>query len=163
MKLFCRSLLVLLIGTALVACEVRVADPAKLKVGQSTGFDVRDVYGKPNSEWKEPDGSTVWMFVKGPMGYQTYKATMGADNILKSFEQVLSDPYFAKVQKGMAMADIERLLGKPAEDVTFPLKKERVWTWRYEASPSLKRMFDVHFDTNGQVTETARRDDPING
>jgi Domain of unknown function (DUF4309) len=156
-------LLAISFGLLFAACEVRVADPSKIKVGLSTGYDVRDVYGKPDSEWKEADGSTVWMFVKGPMGYQTYKATMGADNVLKSFEQVLSDPYFAKVQKGMSMADVERLLGKPAEDVTFKLKQERVWTWRYEASPSLKRMFDVHFDINGQVTEIGRRDDPATG
>ncbi len=163
MKLWGKVFALTIICAAIVGCEVRIADPAKLKVGQSTGFDVRDVYGKPSSEWKEPDGSTVWMFVKGPMGFQTFKATIGADNVLKSMEQVLSDPYFAKVQKGMSMVDVERLLGKPAEDVTFPLKKERVWTWRYQASPSLNRMFDVHFDTNGQVVEINRRDDPATG
>lgn len=156
-------LVTVFLACALTACEVRISDPSKLKAGQSTGFDVRDVYGKPSSEWKEPDGGTVWMFVKGPMGYQTYKATIGSDNVLKSMEQVLSDAYFAKVQKGMSMIEVERLLGKPAEDVTFALKKERVWTWRYEASPSLKRMFDVHFDTNGQVVEINRRDDPATG
>ncbi|MGB8339218.1 MAG: hypothetical protein WCD07_02550 [Burkholderiales bacterium] len=163
MKINLNKLLVIIICVSLMACEVRISDPSKLKVGQSTGFDVRDVYGKPTNEWKEPDGSTLWMFVKGPMGYQTFKATIGADNVLKSIEQVLSDPYFAKVQKGMSMADVERILGKPAEDVTFPLKKERVWTWRYQASPSLNRMFDVHFDTNGQVVETYRRDDLSTG
>ncbi len=155
--------LIFAIVAILSACEVRVADPSKLKVGASTGFDVRDVYGKPSSEWKEPDGSTVWMFVKGPMGYQTYKATIGADNVLKSIDQVLSDPHFAKVQKGMSQADVERVLGKPGESVDFPLKKERVWSWRYEASPSLKRQFHVHFDVNGQVTETSRTDDQSAG
>ncbi len=163
MNRLAKSFILILLGATLTACEVRMSDPSKLKVGQSTGFDVRDVYGKPSSEWKEPDGSTVWMFVKGPMGYQTFKATVGADNVLKSMEQVLSDPHFAKVQKGMSMIDVERILGKPGEDVTFPLKKERVWTWRYEASPSLKRMFDVHFDTNGQVVDINRRDDPATG
>ena len=163
MKLFLPIFFITSIAIAIAGCEVRISDPSKLKVGQSTGFDVRDVYGKPSSEWKEPDGSMVWMFVKGPMGYQTFKATIGADNVLKSMEQVLSDAYFAKVQKGMSMMDVERLLGKPAEDVTFPLKKERVWTWRYEAGPSLNRMFDVHFDTNGQVVEINRRDDPATG
>lgn len=163
MKLFFTLMFMFIVGGMLAACEVRVADPSKLKVGQSTGFEVRDVYGKPSNEWKEPDGSTVWMFVKGPMGYQTFKATIGADNVLKSIDQVLSDPYFAKVQKGMSMMDVERILGKPGEDVTFPLKKERVWTWRYQASPSLNRMFDVHFDTNGQVVEINRRDDPATG
>jgi hypothetical protein len=163
MKLISNIIFAVSFSLALASCEVRVSDPSKLKVGQSTGFEVRDVYGKPSSEWKEPDGSTVWMFAKGPMGSQTFKATIGTDNVLKSLDQVLSDAYFAKVQKGMSMTDVERLLGKPGEDVTFPLKKERVWTWRYQASPSLNRMFDVHFDTNGQVVEINRRDDPATG
>jgi hypothetical protein len=128
----------------------------KLTPGQSTGFDVRDVYGPPAMEYKEPDGSLIWEFPRGPAGFETFMVKIGPDNKLVSFDQVLSEPFFAKIQKGQTRAQVRKVLGKPANSTVFELKKEEVWTWRYQ-EPGTNMNFNVHFDLNGDVQYTSKQ------
>jgi hypothetical protein len=127
----------------------------KLTPGQSTGYDVRDVYGPPAMEYKEADGSLVWEFPKGPAGLETYMIKIGPDNKMVSRDQVLSEPFFTKIQKGQSRAEVRRVLGKPASNVTFDLKKEEVWMWRYQESGATMN-FHVHFDLNGSVLYSSK-------
>jgi len=54
------------------------------------------------------------------------------DGVLKEIRQVLTEAYFAKIQPGLSKDEVRKLIGKPAETMTFPLKKEEVWSWKFE-------------------------------
>ena len=125
-----------------------------LKPGESTGFEVRDKMGTPTDEWQNDNGTTTWEYAKGPEGQLTFMVTIGADNILRAVEQVLSEPYFARVERGMSRDEIRRLLGRPGR---IDHLNEEIWDWRVEGQMPLERAhFHVHFDASGKVTRTSR-------
>lgn len=137
---------------ALLGCDLRMLD---LEPGVSTAADVQKAMGQPTFEWKDPDGSLTWEFHRGPTGVVTYMVTIGPDGVLKEIRQVLTQAYFAQIRPGMGREEIRRLIGRPAETMTFPLKKEEVWTWRYEPATGERWHFHVHFDLAGRVLTTS--------
>lgn len=149
-----RALCSILAALGLHACDMFALN--ELKPGVSTGFDVRDRMGPPTAEWKNEDGSLVWEFARGPEGVHTYMMTIGPDNVLRDIRQVLTDEYFAKVEKGMSKDQVRRLLGKPGATTFFPLKKEEVWDWLYDGGKDIKTFFHVHFSQDGAVVGTSR-------
>lgn len=152
MKLLVSALVVLAIWF-ISGCDYRARE---LVPGRSTAFDVRDVLGTPTAEWKDADGTQQWEFARGPQGTVTYMAIIGTDNVLKAFQQVLSESWFAKVQPGMDQDALRRLLGRPGETMKFPQRNEEVWSYRFEDGPAQQYHFHVHFDTAGKVTRTSR-------
>lgn len=157
MKKWFAGLAAVMLLSSLTACERAVLEATtKLEPGKHTGYDVRDVYGPPTEERKEADGSTTWVYVRGPMGFTTLMINIGADNKLRSIEQVLSDSYFAKVQPGMTKEEVNRLLGRPAEKVVFDLKKEEVWSWNYKETGDVRMQFNAHFDLDGKVVSKSK-------
>jgi hypothetical protein len=148
----------------LAACDRAIKEmTTTLTPGQSTGFEVRDVYGAPAMEYKEADGGLVWEYPRGPGLPETLMIAIAPDNKLKSIVNVLTEPYFARVQPGMSRAEIRRLLGKPNESVVFDLKKEEVWTWRYPEAGGVTMMFNAHLSLDGQVLYTSRLQDQKGG
>lgn len=132
-----------------------------LKPGESTALDVRDRMGIPTAEWPNDNGTITWEYAKGPEGKVTFMVSIGADDRLRAVEQVLSEPYFARVEKGMSRDQIRRLLGKPGRIDFYPLKQEEVWDWRIEGQTATDRAhFNVHFDTGGKVVGTSRHLEP---
>jgi len=147
-----RKLLVV-VALFLAACDVRMLD---LKPGVSTAADVTKAMGKHTFDWKEKDGSYTWEFPRGPAGVVTYMVTIGPDNVLKEIRQVLKEEYFAKIQPGLSKDEVRKLIGKPAETMTFPLKKEEVWSWKFEQGSGQYWHFHVHFDLGGKVVTATR-------
>jgi hypothetical protein len=148
----------------LAGCDRAIKEmTTKLTPGQSTGYDVRDVYGTPAMEYKEADGALVWEYPRGPGLPETLMITIAADNKLKSIVNVLTEPYFGQVKPGMSRAEIRRLLGKPNESMVFDLKKEEVWTWRYPEAGGVTMMFNAHLNLDGQVLYTSRLQDQKGG
>ncbi len=145
------------VAFSLSACD-RAFREATMKItpGQSTGYDVRDIHGPPAMEYKEADGSMIWEFPKGPAGYETFMIKIGLDNKVVEVNQVLSEPFFAKVTKGQSRADIRKMLGKPANTTVFDLKKEEVWSWRYKETGDVTMNFNVHFNLNGESLYTSK-------
>jgi hypothetical protein len=137
---------------ALFGCDLAMRD---LKPGVSTATEVKSAMGQPTFEWKEPDGSLTWEFPRGPTGVVTYMVTIRPDGILKEIRQVLTQAYFAQIQKGLGKDEVRKLIGRPGETMTFPLKKEEVWTWRYEQGSGERWHFHVHFDLDGKVLTTS--------
>lgn len=143
------------VALMLSGCDYRVNE---LTPGKSTGFQVRDVLGTPTNEWKEADGTMQWEFARGPQGVVTYMAVISTDNVLKEFRQVLAPTYFAKIQTGMTKDDVRKIIGRPAESMPFPMKKEEVQSWRYEEGPNDQYFFNVHFGLDdGKVTSTSKQ------
>ncbi|MCC6609297.1 MAG: hypothetical protein IT515_06425 [Burkholderiales bacterium] len=142
------------VAASIVGCDLGIHD---LKPGVSTAQEVRSVLGEPSFEWREGDGSVVWEFAEWRAGLVTYMAEIGADGILRALRQVLAEEYFAEVRPGMIQAEIRRLIGKPAEQMSFPARSEEVWTWRYgPVMPQGINEFHVHFDRSGHVVTTSR-------
>lgn len=147
-----RIVAVLAAALALTGCDMRMSE---LKPGISTSTEVRSVMGQPTFEWKEADGGYTWEFPRGPNGVVTYMITIGPDDKLKEIRQVLTEAYFAKIRPGLTKDEVRRLIGKPAETMTFPLKKEEVWSWKYEKGPNDTWQFHTHFDLGGKVVTTS--------
>lgn len=148
-------LIALMLGSllALFGCDLRMTE---LKPGVSTATEVKSVMGQPTYEWKEPDGAVTWEYPRGPSGSVTYMVTVGPDNVLREIRQVLSAQYFGKIRPGLGKDEVRRIIGKPAETMTFPLKKEEVWTWRFEEGSGTYWHFHTHFDLEGKVVTTSR-------
>ncbi len=148
-----QGLLTGLLAATLPACDS--VNLQELKPGVSTAFEVRDRMGAPATEWKEADGSVTWEYPRTPEGLVNYMLVIGPDNVLREIRQVLTEENFAKVQPGMTHTEIRRLLGKPAHQIPFELKKEIVWDWKTKTEPGMDWYFNVHFNRDGQVLRTS--------
>jgi outer membrane protein assembly factor BamE (lipoprotein component of BamABCDE complex) len=142
-----------LLAALLPACDA--VNLQELKPGISTAREVRERMGQPTSEWRETDGSVVWEYPRTPNGIVNYMVVIGPDEVLREIRQVLTEENFARVRPGMSQEEIRRLLGKPANIMTFPLKQETVWDWKIRAESGGDVFFNVHFDPSGRVVRTS--------
>lgn len=140
---------------ALVGCdEQRIRE---LEEDVSTEADVRDRFGVPENTWPEADGSRTLEYNRQPAGHQNYMITIGPDGTMTALRQVVAPHTFDRVQAGMTEQEVRRMLGKPAKRVTYALKRETDWDWRYIDPPSTEMLFTVTFDQGGRVLRTARQ------
>src|SRR5512134_773353 len=138
---------------ALLGCDARMSE---LKPGVSTATEVKSIMGQPSFEWKEPDGSFTWEFPRGPSGSVTYMVDLRPDGVLKEIRQVLTEGYFAKIRPGLSKDEVRKLIGRPAETMTFPLKKEEFGSWKFEQGSGKKWPVHIHFDLDGRVVTATR-------
>ena len=148
-----RYLLSSMVAATLPACDSLNLN--ELKPGISTAFEVRDRMGTPSMEWRDGDGSVIWEYPRTPEGLVNYMIVISPDNVLREIRQVLTEENFAKIQPGMSREAVRRLLGKPAHDLYFSLKKERVWDWKTKTEPGMDWFFNVHFSEEGLVVKTS--------
>jgi outer membrane protein assembly factor BamE (lipoprotein component of BamABCDE complex) len=79
---------------------------------------------------------------------------------MSSLRQLLHPDNFAKVQVGMAQAEVRKLLGRPAKTWQFPTKPdETIWDWRF-LDGQQRKVFSVTFGREGQVLGSTTSDDP---
>ena len=135
----------------------------KLKPGVSTAQDVRNRMGPPTMEWLDTDGSVTWEYPRTPYGIVNYMIDFGPDRILREVRQVLTEENFARVKEGMSRDQIRRLLGQPASEQYFSLKREYVWDWQTKNDGPYDYFFDVYFDEQGYVTRTGTHYKPRSG
>jgi outer membrane protein assembly factor BamE (lipoprotein component of BamABCDE complex) len=155
-----RLLILLAAMFALAACDqsgrpIEQAGLEKLARGVSAESDVRMVFGAPHTVWDDPDGTRTLVYPKGPQGARTWMFRIGADGKLTNYWQALTEQNFARIQAGMGMEEVRRLLGPPGNTTRFERKNEEVWDWRYLDGVQ-ERFFHVHFDLNsGRVVTTS--------
>lgn len=142
----------------LVGCDNKRIE--KLEEGVSTEGDVRAAFGEPENVWDEPGGARTLEYNRNPAGHRNYMITIGPDGRMSALRQVLTPENFARVQPGMAMEQVRRMLGKPARKQDFALKKEQAWDWRYLEPPNQSMMFTVWFDRDMRVARTGSVKDP---
>jgi hypothetical protein len=145
-----------LIATVFSACDGMALQ--ELKPGVSTARDVRNRMGRPAMEWKDNDGTLTWEYPRTPEGIVNYMIVIGPDSILREVRQVLTEENFARVKMGMSKEEVRRLLGQPAHELYFPLKKEHVWDWKTKTLFNTDSFFNVHFDDSEQVIRTSNND-----
>ena len=85
--------------------------------------------------------------------------TIGPDGKMSALRQVLTPQNFARVQPGMPMDQVRKMLGKPMSITTYALTHETHYEWRYMEPPQTKRIFTVVFDPNLRVLRSASGDE----
>ena len=138
-------------------------DPQRIKEleeGVSTEADVRARFGQPENVWDEPGGARTLEYNRQPAGHQNYMITIGPDGKMTALRQVLNRGTFAKVQPGMRMEEVRRMLGREARRTPYALKREEAWDWRFMDQPTAQMIFTVYFDRDWRVLRTGIAVDP---
>ncbi|MDR7376030.1 hypothetical protein J2X19_000688 [Rhodoferax ferrireducens] len=143
---------------ALAGCDPQRI--SELEEGVSTEADVRARFGEPEKIWDAPEGGRTFEYSRQPQGHQNYMITIGTDGKMSALRQVLTPLNFAKVQPGMMMEDVRKLLGKPMKTTPFKLKNEVEYDWRYLEPPNKSMVFTVVFDPDYRVLRTQSVTDP---
>lgn len=140
---------------ALLGCDQQKIDT--LEEGLSTEIDVRKAFGEPETIWPEPDGSRTFEYPRQPMGHRNYMITIGSDGVMTALRQVLTPHVFEQIQPGMTQEQVRRMLGKPAQRMTYQLKQETDWDWNWIDPPNQEMEFTVTFGANGTVKRSGSR------
>ncbi len=140
---------------ALLGCDQQKIDT--LEEGLSTEIDVRKAFGEPETIWPEPDGSRTFEYPRQPMGHRNYMITIGSDGVMTALRQVLTPHVFEQIQPGMTQEQVRRMLGKPAQRMTYQLKQETDWDWNWIDPPNQEMEFTVTFGANRTVKKSGSR------
>ena len=132
----------------------------ELEEGVSTEADVRARFGEPEKIWDAPDGGRTFEYNRQPAGHRNYMITIGTDGKMSALRQVLTPQNFAKVQPGMMMEEVRKMLGKPARITPFERQGEVAYDWRYLEPPNTHMVFTVFFDRDYRVLRTSSVVDP---
>jgi SmpA / OmlA family len=144
---------------AIVGCDQQRI--IELEEGIATEADVRAKFGEPEKVWDGEGGIRIFEYNRQPSGHRNYMISIGTDGKMTSLRQVLTPQNFAKVQPGMMMEDVRKLLGKPMRVVPYELKKETYYNWRYlEDSGNKSMIFSAVMDSNLKVLRTESGPDP---
>lgn len=158
-KLLFAALLGLSCLATLVGCDAQRI--SELQPGVSTEADVRDRFGVPENTWNEADGGRTLEYNRQPAGSENFMITLTADGRLVGVRQVLTPENFARVQPGMDMGDVRRLLGKPAKTMRYDLSGETHLDWRFQAGPNTRKVFTVITRDGRSVQSTQIGPDPL--
>ena len=65
--------------------------------------------------------------------YWDWRVTLAPDGTVRAVEQILDEPYFARLKAGMTKQEVRQTLGRQAESDTqiYPNLGEEVCAWRY--------------------------------
>jgi hypothetical protein len=143
------------------ACGLAGCDPkriSELEEGVSTEPDVRARFGEPENIWDSPAGR-VFEYNRQPQGQKNYMITIGPDGKMAALRQVLTPENFARVQPGMAMEDLRKLLGKPARRTPYPLKRQTEWEWRWVQPPNSPMVFTATLNDDQRVVSAGSSPD----
>jgi outer membrane protein assembly factor BamE (lipoprotein component of BamABCDE complex) len=147
-----------LAGLWLAACDPQRIDA--LEEGVATEADVRKQFGEPEKVWDAPGGGRTFEYNRQPSGHRNYMITIGADGKMSALRQVLTPENFARVQPGMMMEDVRKMLGKPRRITPYDLQREVVYDWRYLDAPNRSMLFTVTFNPDYRVLRTGSIPDP---
>lgn len=134
----------------------------ELEEGVSTEADVRARFGEPEAIWDAPPGAPagrVFEYNRQPAGQKNYMITIGPDGKMAALRQVLTPENFARVQPGMAMEDLRKLLGKPAKVTPYSLKRETEWEWRWVQPPHQDMVFTAVLNEQQYVVRSGSSPD----
>ena len=140
---------------ALAGCDPQRI--AQLEEGVSTEADVRARFGEPEAIWEAGPGGPpgrVFEYNRQPAGQKNYMITIGPDGRMAALRQVLTPQNFARVQPGMPMEELRKLLGKPAKVTPYALRRETEWEWRWVQPPNQDMVFTAVLDDRQYVVRS---------
>jgi len=102
-------------------------------------------------ELSNPDGMRLLYYPRGPLGNQTYVATLNSGGALVEVRNVLSDGTFNAIRPGMTEAQVLLMIGPPREKDFFSNLQQTAWDWKYLDAWGYESIFSVMFDKSGIV------------
>ena len=156
------GLVAALVGSALLMTGCDNQRIAELEEGVATEGDVKIKFGEPEKIWDGADGPRIFEYNRQPAGAKNYMITIGTDGKMSALKQVLTPANFAKIEPGMPMETVRKMLGKPMKITPYELKKTWHYDWRYidGANVSDTKIFTVVFNSDLRVLSTGSIDDP---
>ncbi len=142
---------------ALAACDSR--NISELEEGVSTEADVRARFGEPENIWDGPNRGRIFEYNRQPQGQKNYMITIGTDGKMSALRQVLTPENFARVQPGMMMEDLRKMLGKPAKVTPYALRRETEWEWRWVQPPNSSMVFTATLNDDQRVVRSGSSPD----
>ncbi len=144
----------------LIACDSQRI--SELEEGVATEADVLARFGEPEKVWDAPGGGKTLEYSRQPAGHKNYMITIGTDGKMSALRQVLSRENFAKVQPGMAMEDVRKMLGRPMKITPYELKKEIHYDWRWMdgVNTADSKIFTVVFNADLRAVSSGSAMDP---
>ena len=134
----------------MAGCD-RVAT-GELQAGQSTVADMKLKMGEPASVYREGD-KEVWEYPLGPEGVRTYMMTVNAQGTLEKIDQVLVGANFKRIQPGMTITEVRRILGRNSKEQRFGMTpNELTHKFKFNANNE-DQYFDVTYNVEGRVKE----------
>ena len=134
----------------MAGCD-RVAT-GELQAGQSTVADMKLKMGDPASVYREGD-KEVWEYPLGPEGVRTYMMTVNAQGTLEKIDQVLVDANFKRIQPGMTITEVRRILGRNSKEQRFGMTPSEL-THKYKFNANNEdQYFDVTYGADGRVKD----------
>ncbi|MFM9970739.1 MAG: hypothetical protein ACKVQK_20295 [Burkholderiales bacterium] len=152
-------LLAVVLGIALqlVACAMPIVP------GASSESDVIAYFGKPIDSRELAGGNREFDYPRGPLGRENWRVTLSAEGRVVQVEQLLSEPGFARLTKGMSQAEVNRSLGRHFVTTNYANLNEQVWSWRYVDFGNRLMFFNAHFDvSSGLLKYTSRTPEFVN-
>ena len=135
---------------ATVGCD-RVAT-GELQAGQSTVADMKLKMGEPAGVYRDGD-KEVWEYPLGPEGARTYMMTVNAQGTLEKIDQVLVEANFKRIQPGMTINEVRRILGRNSKEQSFGMTPNEL-THKYKFNANNEdQYFDVTYTAEGRVKE----------
>ena len=146
---------VLAITALLSACAAY--DGYSLRAGASSESEVRGVMGTPAMEFTGDDGMKRLVYPRGPLGTQTFMASVGRDGVLREVKPVLNDDSFNRIRPGLTEQEILHMIGPPGETMHFARSDTTAWDYRYTDTWGYLAIFSVTFDNKGVVVSKITR------
>jgi hypothetical protein len=150
------KILILFVALLLGAC----ATFAELVPGTSREPDVIAKFGTPAATRRLADGGQVLEYPREPSGMQNWRVTLAPDGTVRSVEQLVDEPGFAKILPGMTLEQVLLALGRPSEEKAFQNLQENVVSWRYMEFGNRVMFFNAHFGPSGLLKYVSRTPDP---
>ncbi|MGL1834656.1 hypothetical protein ACKVEX_13755 [Rhodocyclaceae bacterium SMB388] len=113
--------------------------------------------GQPSRIWINDDGTRTFEYATQPFGDDAWMYSIDADGRIVEQFDALSRKNLARVQKGMTVEQVQRLLGQHRSVQFFSLSGEEVYDWNIRNEwPDLRATrFNVHF-VGGVVERTSQ-------
>jgi hypothetical protein len=139
---------------------------SRFRPGVTGQNEVQQEMGKPRVVLQSNDDITIWQYPTGPEGLLTYIARFDSKKMLLSFEQVLDDAHFAKIEIGKTTSnEVNSLIGPPRRTIDFPRQRHTAWDYLYRDLWGFRVEQSIVFDAAGVVVSKPqqRLDDNGNG
>lgn len=154
-----RTLLTPIVLAAALAGGCASYDGRGLVPGKSTTAEVEATMGRP-AEKMERAGETIWWYPRGPMGFHSYTARIGADGVLRGIEQRLTVENVGKLAPGTTTRkEVRELFGPPFVVSTLPRLMREVWEYQL-VEVDFKWKLWVQFSDDGVVREVLKMRHP---
>lgn len=130
--------------------------------GTSTAAEVEATMGVPAEKLAVAGGDNVWFYPGGRLLRETYAVRIGANGVVRSVEQRLTEENIKKIVPGTTtIQEVRALMGPPSHVAHYPLKQLNSWTYPMVPGSILDWMvLWVEHDDSGIVRSAVYTIDP---